>query len=506
MNTLYPDIEGLNQTMPREKAAAPAPAMLSPPNQQLSTPKSSPEWPSRLSPESESPSDQILACHWEGCSNVFDDAETLYTHLCDDHVGRKSTRNLTLTCKWDNCDVTTAKRDHITSHIRIHIPLKPYKCNLCTKSFKRPQDLKKHARTHQSDTLPPGYRYTETDRSSMNQRTSGYNPAAAAAPIAAPLPPSAHVGYGSGQYNGYAASIPMDPYGGAPAPIYGNYGPSPYYGNDTLSGMVRSTQPYEESRKRAFDMTYDLIADVKRARVTPDYSQSMAHRINAMSALVQGPAPTAQNINRLASLPARDLSSADDFLNQLSMNMSRNSDLFGYSPPGAAATGVTPSASNTSSTSSLTSANTPATVASSTGNTPASAGEQQSLYPTLPWEKQQGLHVPRFDHEATSRRMVVGTQRAAPTDLAKETPREVYEDNTLSDDEDAEQPPSPVPAAVSPPKSPVSEKAQSPESTRDDALNALRVISVLRNMISQAVEAKRKQESEEKLYPAVEVQ
>jgi hypothetical protein len=38
--------------------------------------------------------------------------------------------------------------------MRVHIPLKPHKCELCTKSFKRPQDLKKHYRTHNQAEEP----------------------------------------------------------------------------------------------------------------------------------------------------------------------------------------------------------------------------------------------------------------------------------------------------------------------------------------------------------------
>ncbi|KAJ2709274.1 hypothetical protein H4R19_004336, partial [Coemansia spiralis] len=76
----------------------------------------------------------------------------LYTHITNDHIGRKSTGNLCLECKWEGCNVHRAKRDHITSHVRVHVPLKPYKCTLCAKSFKRPQDLKKHERTHTDGT------------------------------------------------------------------------------------------------------------------------------------------------------------------------------------------------------------------------------------------------------------------------------------------------------------------------------------------------------------------
>lgn len=89
-----------------------------------------------------------LECKWMNCNCTFASADQLYTHLCDDHVGRKSTNNLSLACRWGSCKVITVKRDHITSHIRVHVPLKPYKCEFCRKQFKRPQDLKKHVKTH----------------------------------------------------------------------------------------------------------------------------------------------------------------------------------------------------------------------------------------------------------------------------------------------------------------------------------------------------------------------
>lgn len=78
---------------------------------------------------------------------------TRQDHLCEKHVGRKSTNNLNLTCQWNSCRTTTVKRDHITSHIRVHVPLKPHKCDFCGKSFKRPQDLKKHVKTHADDSV-----------------------------------------------------------------------------------------------------------------------------------------------------------------------------------------------------------------------------------------------------------------------------------------------------------------------------------------------------------------
>ncbi|CAJ0763264.1 13197_t:CDS:2 [Entrophospora sp. SA101] len=78
-----------------------------------------------------------LVCLWDKCSKSFEEPELLYNHLANDHVGRKSTGNLCLSCHWDRCEVQTTKRDHITSHLRT-----------CKKAFKRPQDLKKHEKIH----------------------------------------------------------------------------------------------------------------------------------------------------------------------------------------------------------------------------------------------------------------------------------------------------------------------------------------------------------------------
>ncbi|ORX59535.1 hypothetical protein DM01DRAFT_1333001 [Hesseltinella vesiculosa] len=92
--------------------------------------------------------EEIIKCLWKDCERTYYDAEQLYSHLTNDHVGRKSTNNLCLTCHWDDCEVTVIKRDHITSHLRVHVPLKPHRCGYCKKAFKRPQDLKKHEKIH----------------------------------------------------------------------------------------------------------------------------------------------------------------------------------------------------------------------------------------------------------------------------------------------------------------------------------------------------------------------
>lgn len=63
-------------------------------------------------------------CRWVSCERSFDNPEDLFNHLSDDHVGRKATNNLCLQCQWNNCGTVAAKRDHLASHLRVHLPLK----------------------------------------------------------------------------------------------------------------------------------------------------------------------------------------------------------------------------------------------------------------------------------------------------------------------------------------------------------------------------------------------
>ncbi|GFP52179.1 hypothetical protein ACSS6W_003802 [Trichoderma asperelloides] len=202
---------------------------------------------------------RALVCRWNQCNQKFTNAETLYEHICERHVGRKSTNNLSLTCQWNSCRTTTVKRDHITSHIRVHVPLKPHKCEFCGKSFKRPQDLKKHVKTHADDSVlsrpgqdnPPG----------MNYRPQ------------VPKPPSYY------DHNGQMRS----PVPGYPQPG-GYYAPQPstnyglYFNQQHVNTAPRTEQQigytagYE--RKRAFDVVDDFFGNAKRHQVDPtSYAQ-----------------------------------------------------------------------------------------------------------------------------------------------------------------------------------------------------------------------------------------
>jgi hypothetical protein len=246
-----------------------------------------------------------LLCKWDHCHEMFENAELLYNHLCDDHVGRKSNRNLNLNCHWENCNVQTIKRDHITSHIRVHIPLKPFVCNTCTKKFKRPQDLKKHVKTHAD------------------------NIAKAAEKAAMQAAQSQHVQHQINNLRG--GSIGLSHYATAnttPMPPL-DFQQSQF---DTLLSM----EPESESRKRKPEMVSQFFEDVKKAKVTPRYNNEMATKLSSLEF----------NLNNDFSLPPlstagsskffknnQELYDTNCFFNQLSASLDQYNQGYIAQPP-----------------------------------------------------------------------------------------------------------------------------------------------------------------------------
>ncbi|KAL2213201.1 pH-response transcription factor [Sarocladium strictum] len=206
--------------------------------------------------------EEPLTCRWSHCNQKFPTPEILYEHICERHVGRKSTNNLNLTCQWNSCRTTTVKRDHITSHIRVHVPLKPHKCEFCGKSFKRPQDLKKHVKTHADDSVlvPP-----RQDPGGMNYRPQ-------------PKGPPSYYDH-NGQMRTSAAAFPHQ--GGHPG---GYYAPQPstnyglYFNQPTMNNPRTEHMGYSAAggydRKRTFDMVDDFFGSAKRRQIDPSsYAQ-----------------------------------------------------------------------------------------------------------------------------------------------------------------------------------------------------------------------------------------
>ncbi|KAL8423465.1 hypothetical protein RB596_003610 [Gaeumannomyces avenae] len=198
--------------------------------------------------------DDNLICRWNQCNERFVTAETLYDHICERHVGRKSTNNLNLTCQWNSCRTTTVKRDHITSHIRVHVPLKPHKCDFCGKSFKRPQDLKKHVKTHADDSV-----LARSPQDPNGGMSSGYRPAGKAP--SSYYDHNGHIrtnsaAFGQPHQNGHAS------YYSHPQPA--SYGPVYYQPHLGSRGDMFGHTASFDARKRGYDELNDFFGNVKR--------------------------------------------------------------------------------------------------------------------------------------------------------------------------------------------------------------------------------------------------
>ncbi|RDW86520.1 putative C2H2 transcription factor PacC [Aspergillus mulundensis] len=233
-----------------------------------------------------------LTCMWQGCSEKLPTPESLYEHVCERHVGRKSTNNLNLTCQWGSCRTTTVKRDHITSHIRVHVPLKPHKCDFCGKAFKRPQDLKKHVKTHADDSVlvrspEPGSRNPDM---MFGGGAKGY--AAAAHYFEPALNPVPSQGYAHGPPQYYQAHH-------APQPSNASYG-NVYY---ALNTGPEPHQASYENKKRGYDALNEFFGDLKRRQFDPNSYAAVGQRLLSLQNLSL-PVLTAAPLAEYQPMPA----------------------------------------------------------------------------------------------------------------------------------------------------------------------------------------------------------
>lgn len=244
--------------------------------------------------------DSSFPCRWLDCTSAFNDPELLYNHLCNEHIGRKSTNNLCLTCRWKDCSTSCAKRDHITSHLRVHTPLKPHVCEICKKSFKRPQDLKKHEKIHTEEhhaqhkhskaitVSDPTYLTRvrgEHARGILNKPLSTNPPSAAVNTATPPNVPFARTKPSSDTPHYAILPTPSPELDRdvhfsrhVSAPIYHSFAPNHTSWDDTKTTSV----PPRNKRHLEYSVD-DFFSDMKKRKVSPSYDSDMAHRLNSLA-------------------------------------------------------------------------------------------------------------------------------------------------------------------------------------------------------------------------------
>ncbi|KAG5350971.1 hypothetical protein C0989_008442 [Termitomyces sp. Mn162] len=336
-----------------------------------------PSSPLTVKAQSPDPS-PVHRCQWLHCDLLFPDPEALYNHLCNDHIGRKSTNNLCLTCRWKECGTSCAKRDHITSHLRgpscspllmpsAHSEQSTLPSSLtsaryrgsfslsrdiCKKSFKRPQDLKKHEKIHTEEhhqqhkhskaitVVDPAYvsrvRGEPANHSLGNKSTSSKSSSSTSFLRGPPPRSKSHSSTGSDGKSIARPSIEWLIH--TLLRIPSGYSIDSFSGNTQLSSWenVQHEASVAAGSKRTHDYFDEFIFDMKKRKVAPSYDPRMAQRLEDIAYSHNNSYPTNNFNPRSVSLDIRtpaELAAVNEFLVTLGRDVAGNARPHSTSQP-----------------------------------------------------------------------------------------------------------------------------------------------------------------------------
>lgn len=171
--------------------------------------------------------------------------------------------------------------------------MKPHKCDFCGKAFKRPQDLKKHVKTHADDSV-----LMNSPQPGATARVNGGNgglgtqngkreypshsPSDPEAYLVARLTAGNYYGGPNDQMNPYANYQPQMGANGA-----GHYqqGGAQYAGYGSVSYPNNNTQDIQsmDTRRRAIEALNDFLGDIKRRAIDPSTYYDVGQRLQSNS-------------------------------------------------------------------------------------------------------------------------------------------------------------------------------------------------------------------------------
>ena len=77
------------------------------------------------------------------CGQKCQSKTKLYYHIRRNHCTRKP-----IACSVIGCDKKLSDRGGLAQHSRIHSGEKPFKCDMCQTTFRKPDHLRKHKKLH----------------------------------------------------------------------------------------------------------------------------------------------------------------------------------------------------------------------------------------------------------------------------------------------------------------------------------------------------------------------